>query len=59
MKEAIAIISGKGGVGKSSVSLNLGEILAQKGYKVVLIDMDLGLRNLDVLMGLENRVILI
>ena len=57
MKEAIAIISGKGGVGKSSVTLNLGEILAQKGYKVVLIDMDLGLRNLDVLMGLENRVI--
>lgn len=57
MNEAIAIISGKGGVGKSSVTLNLGEILAQRGYKVVLIDMDLGLRNLDVLMGLENRVI--
>lgn len=57
MGEAIAITSGKGGVGKSNITLNLGEVLAQKGYKVVLIDMDLGLRNLDVLMGLENRVI--
>ena len=57
MGEIIAVTSGKGGVGKSSVTLNLGEVLAQKGYKVVLIDMDLGLRNLDVLMGLENRVI--
>lgn len=57
MGEAIAITSGKGGVGKSSITLNLGEMLAQKGYKVVLIDMDLGLRNLDVMMGLENRVI--
>lgn len=57
MGEAIAITSGKGGVGKSNVTLNLGEVLAQKGNRVVLIDMDLGLRNLDVLMGLENRVI--
>lgn len=57
MGEAIAITSGKGGVGKSSITLNLGEMLSQKGYKVVLIDMDLGLRNLDVMMGLENRVI--
>ena len=57
MGEAIAITSGKGGVGKSSITLNLGEMLSQKGYKVVLIDMDLGHRNLDVMMGLENRVI--
>lgn len=57
MGEAIAVTSGKGGVGKSSITLNLGEMLAQRGYKVVLIDMDLGLRNLDVLMGLENRVL--
>lgn len=57
MGEAIAITSGKGGVGKSSVCLNVGMVLAQKGYKVCLIDVDLGLKNLDVMLGLENRVI--
>lgn len=57
MGEAIAITSGKGGVGKSNICLNIGVVLAQKGYRVCLIDMDLGLKNLDVLMGLENRVI--
>lgn len=57
MGEAIAITSGKGGVGKSSVCINIGMILAQKGYKVCLIDVDLGLKNLDVMLGLENRVI--
>ena len=57
MGEAIAITSGKGGVGKSSVTINIGMVLAQKGYKVCLIDVDLGLKNLDVMMGLENRVI--
>lgn len=57
MGEAIAITSGKGGVGKSNVCLNLGVSLAKKGYKVCMLDMDLGLKNLDVLMGLENRVI--
>lgn len=53
---SIAITSGKGGVGKSSVCIGLGVVLAQRGYQVCLIDMDLGLKNLDVMMGLENRV---
>lgn len=57
MGEAIAVTSGKGGVGKSNVCLNVGVSLVKKGYKVCLLDMDFGLRNLDVLMGLENRVI--
>lgn len=57
MGEAIAITSGKGGVGKSSVCVNLGMILSQMGFKVCLIDVDLGLKNLDVMLGLENRVI--
>lgn len=57
MGEAIAITSGKGGVGKSSVCVNIGIVLAQKGYRVCLVDMDLGLKNLDVMLGLENRVI--
>lgn len=57
MAEAIAITSGKGGVGKSNICLNLGITLARKGYRVCLIDMDLGLKNLDVLMGLQNRII--
>lgn len=57
MGEAIAITSGKGGVGKSSVTLNLGMMLAMTHYKVCLIDMDLGLKNLDLMMGLQNRVI--
>mgnify|MGYP000001902469 FL=1 len=57
MGEAIAITSGKGGVGKSSVCINMGMVLAQKGYRVCLIDVDLGLKNLDVMLGLENRVI--
>ncbi|MFQ7539414.1 MAG: P-loop NTPase, partial [Clostridium sp.] len=51
MGEAIAITSGKGGVGKSSVCINIGMVLAQKGYKVCLIDVDLGLKNLDVMLG--------
>lgn len=57
MGEAIAITSGKGGVGKSSVCINIGIVLASRGYKVCLIDADLGLKNLDVMLGLENRVI--
>lgn len=57
MGKAIAITSGKGGVGKSSVCVNVGMILAQMGYQVCLIDVDLGLKNLDVMLGLENRVL--
>lgn len=57
MGQAIAITSGKGGVGKSSVVVNIGIHLAQMGYKICLIDCDLGLKNLDVMLGLENRVL--
>lgn len=56
MGSCVGITSGKGGVGKSSICIGLGSMLANKGYKVCLIDMDLGLKNLDVMMGLENRV---
>ncbi len=57
MGEAIAITSGKGGVGKSSTVINIATILANKGFRVCMIDMDLGLKNLDSMLGLENRVI--
>ena len=57
MGESIVITSGKGGVGKTTTTANLGTALAALGYKVVVIDGDTGLRNLDVLMGLENRII--
>jgi septum site-determining protein MinD len=55
--EAIVITSGKGGVGKTTTTANLGTALALSGKKVCLVDTDIGLRNLDVIMGLENRVI--
>jgi septum site-determining protein MinD len=57
MGESIVVTSGKGGVGKSTTSANIGTALALSGKKVCLIDADIGLRNLDVLMGLENRII--
>ena len=57
MSEVIVITSGKGGVGKTTTSANVGTGLAILGYKVVLIDTDIGLRNLDVVMGLENRIV--
>ena len=53
---AIVITSGKGGVGKTTVTANLGTALADAGKRVVVVDADVGLRNLDVVMGLENRV---
>ena len=57
MSEVIVVTSGKGGVGKTTTSANVGTGLAMLGEKVVLIDTDIGLRNLDVVMGLENRIV--
>lgn len=57
MGEVIVITSGKGGVGKTTTTANIGCGLAMQGKKVVLIDTDIGLRNLDVVMGLENRIV--
>ena len=57
MSEVIVITSGKGGVGKTTTTANLGTSLSLNGNKVVIIDADIGLRNLDVVMGLENRIV--
>lgn len=54
---AIVVTSGKGGVGKTTTSANVGTALALSGKKVCLVDADIGLRNLDVMMGLENRIV--
>jgi septum site-determining protein MinD len=57
MEKVIVITSGKGGVGKTTTSANIGAGLASSGKSVVLIDTDIGLRNLDVVLGLENRIV--
>lgn len=57
MSRIIVTTSGKGGVGKTTVTANLGMALARLGRKVALVDADFGLRNLDLLLGLENRVV--
>ncbi len=57
MSEVIVITSGKGGVGKTTTTANVGTGLAMLGKKVIMIDTDIGLRNLDVVMGLENRIV--
>ena len=57
MSEVIVITSGKGGVGKTTTTANIGAGLSLSGKKVVIIDTDLGLRNLDVVMGLENLIV--
>ncbi len=57
MSEIIVVTSGKGGVGKTTTVANIGVGLALKGYRVVVIDADIGLRNLDILLGMENDVV--
>jgi len=57
MGETILVASGKGGTGKSVITVNLGALLAKRGFKVLLLDMDMGMRNLDLYLGLENKVI--
>lgn len=56
MSECIVVTSGKGGVGKTTVSTNLGVALAKQGHRVVLVDADIGLRNLDIVLGMEKEV---
>lgn len=57
MSQVIVVTSGKGGVGKTTTTANIGTALNMLGKKVVLLDADIGLRNLDVVMGLENRIV--
>lgn len=57
MARVITVTSGKGGVGKTTTSANLGTALAMQGAKVAVVDADIGLRNLDIVMGLENRIV--
>ena len=56
MQECIVVTSGKGGVGKSTVSTNMAVRLARSGAKVALLDADIGLRNIDLLLGMEQRI---
>lgn len=53
----IVVTSGKGGVGKTTATANIGMSIARLGYKTVLVDADIGLKNLDLLVGLENRIL--
>jgi len=57
MSKVILIASGKGGTGKTVFTANTGAVLAQRGHKVALIDMDLGIRNLDLCFGLEDKIV--
>ena len=57
MARSIVITSGKGGVGKSTVTANLGLHLAEKNYRVCMIDMDVGLNNLDIVTNMEDRIV--
>jgi septum site-determining protein MinD len=55
--KVIVVTSGKGGVGKTTITASIGAALALQGKRVAVVDMDIGLRNLDVVMGLENRIV--
>ena len=55
--KVIVVTSGKGGVGKTTISASIGAAMAMQGKRVAIVDMDIGLRNLDVVMGLENRIV--
>jgi len=57
MSRVMVVTSGKGGVGKTTTSASLGAALAQMGQTVVVVDFDVGLRNLDLVMGAERRVV--
>ncbi len=57
MGEVIAVVSGKGGVGKTTAVANIGVALASLGKRILLIDADMGLRNLDIALGVENRIV--
>ncbi len=57
MGKVILVSSGKGGTGKTMFSVNLGALLSEKGYKTILLDMDMGLRNMDLYLGMENKVV--
>lgn len=57
MSKVILVTSGKGGTGKTTFTVNMGATLAQHGARVLLIDMDMGLRNLDLYLGMENKVV--
>ncbi|GAC1441289.1 MAG: septum site-determining protein MinD [Vulcanimicrobiaceae bacterium] len=53
----IVVTSGKGGVGKTTTTVNIGAALAKRGHKVILVDTDIGLRNLDLVLGVEKRIV--
>ena len=57
MAKVVVVTSGKGGVGKTTTTAAIGAALAQIGQKVVIVDFDVGLRNLDLVMGAERRVV--
>lgn len=57
MGKTILVASGKGGTGKTMFSVNMGAVLARSGYRVMLLDMDMGLRNMDLYLGMENKVV--
>ncbi len=57
MCKVYVIVSGKGGVGKTTISSGIASVISDSGKKTLLIDMDIGLRNLDIIMGLENKIV--